>query len=148
MSLAQGTILMVPLDVANTRLEGEIDMRAMWYTITSIMCFFLFIFVPIALFFYESEGLGMVSLIPHFRNPEFGTRSSGSSFSSSFLYLWSSSHLDFWPSQISPLISTSAMEPKWYLSHPLSSQHVSSLMLRKEETFPYKSPFPSTSQGW
>lgn len=61
MSLAQATVLMVPLDVANARIGGGLDMKAFWYAICMIMCFFIFIFVPLALLFHESEGLGIVS---------------------------------------------------------------------------------------
>jgi len=63
MSLAQATVLMVPLDVANSRIDGGLDMKAFWYAICMMMCIFIFIFVPIALLFHESEGMGLVSLI-------------------------------------------------------------------------------------
>ena len=55
--------LLVPLDVANTRNNGGLDMKSFWYTILMTSAIFIFIVLPTAMFFYEAEGDAMVSLI-------------------------------------------------------------------------------------
>lgn len=55
------TFLMVPIDVSNVRYDGGFNMKVFWYVVLMVMAFFIFVFMPLALLFYESEGLEMVS---------------------------------------------------------------------------------------
>jgi len=67
---------MVPLDVSNTRYDGGMNMKGFWYGVLMTIAIFIFIILPPTFLFYESEGLGMVSIF-HLRNLEFGMQSNG-----------------------------------------------------------------------
>ena len=63
--IAQGEILILPLDVSNVQNDGELDMKGFWYTLTMTSAIFIFIILPIAMFFYETEGDELKSRIWH-----------------------------------------------------------------------------------
>lgn len=49
-------ILTLPLDVSNTHQNGNLDMKGFWYTVTMTSWCLLFLLLPLAYFFYETEG--------------------------------------------------------------------------------------------
>lgn len=55
-SLSMGMVLLLPLDVANARTNGGLDMKSFWYTLLMTTCIWIFLILPTAMFFYESEG--------------------------------------------------------------------------------------------
>lgn len=54
---------MLPLDVSNTRGDAGLDMKTFWYTIYCLIAVFVFLVLPFSLFFYETEGDEIVSLL-------------------------------------------------------------------------------------
>lgn len=60
--LAQSQILIMGLDVQNTREKTNIDMTMFWYVILMSSLFYMCTFLPMGLFYAESdEGKAFVS---------------------------------------------------------------------------------------
>jgi LMBR1 domain-containing protein 1 len=56
LTLSWAQVLMVPLDVANSRGEGgQLDMMSFWNTIYCIIAFMVTILLPFAIFMYETD---------------------------------------------------------------------------------------------
>lgn len=56
LTLSWAQVLMVPLDVANSRGEGgDLDMMSFWNTIYCIIAFMVTILLPFAIFMYETD---------------------------------------------------------------------------------------------
>lgn len=64
-------ILVLPLDVSNVREGGGLDMKGFWYTITMTSAIFIFLILPVAYFYYETEGDALRSRIWHATKMEF-----------------------------------------------------------------------------
>lgn len=69
--LAQGEILILPLDVSNVQNDAGLDMKGFWYTLTMTSAIFIFLILPIAMFYYETEGDELKSRIWHATLMEF-----------------------------------------------------------------------------
>jgi hypothetical protein len=52
--LAQTMLLMVPLDVSNARIGGSMDMKNFWYSMLMITSIFIFLIIPVMMFWSES----------------------------------------------------------------------------------------------
>jgi hypothetical protein len=63
--LAQGQILILPLDVSNVQNDAGLDMKGFWYTLTMTSAIFIFFILPVAMFYYETEGDELKSRIWH-----------------------------------------------------------------------------------
>lgn len=46
---------MVPLDVANARSNGGLDMKTFWFIIYCIIAFMVTVFLPFSIFLYETD---------------------------------------------------------------------------------------------
>ena len=46
---------MVPLDVANSRGNGGLDMESFWFFIYATIAFMVVVFLPFAIFLYETD---------------------------------------------------------------------------------------------
>jgi hypothetical protein len=65
--LAQSQILIMGLDVQNTREKTNIDMTMFWYVILMSSLFYICTFLPMGLFYAESdEGKAFVSFLFNF----------------------------------------------------------------------------------
>ena len=53
--LAQAQVLMLPLDVENTREGTDFKMFMMWYVITMASAFYLTVVLPFGLFYSETD---------------------------------------------------------------------------------------------
>lgn len=53
--LAQSQVLMLPLDVVNTREDTNVDMRMMWYVIQMTSLFYMTVILPFCLFYAEAD---------------------------------------------------------------------------------------------
>jgi LMBR1 domain-containing protein 1 len=64
-------ILILPLDVSNVQEGGGLDMKGFWYTMTMTSAIFIFLILPVAYFYYETEGDALRSRIWHATKMEF-----------------------------------------------------------------------------
>ena len=64
-------ILLLPLDVSNVQEDASLDMKGFWYTMTMTSMCFIFLILPIAYFYYETEGDELRSRIWHATKMEF-----------------------------------------------------------------------------
>ena len=55
LTLSWAQVLMVPLDVANARSNGGLDMQTFWYFIYCIIAFMVTVFLPFSIFLYETD---------------------------------------------------------------------------------------------
>lgn len=69
--LAEGEILLLPLDVSNVQNDAGLDMKNFWYAMTMTSAIFIFFILPISMFYYESEGDELKSRIWHATKMEF-----------------------------------------------------------------------------
>lgn len=69
--MAETMILLLPLDVSNVHEGGNLDMKGFWYTMTMTSAVFIFLILPIAYFYYETEGDELKSRIWHAVKMEF-----------------------------------------------------------------------------
>lgn len=69
--LVEIEILLLPLDVSNVQEGGSLDMKGFWYTMTMTSMCFIFLILPIAYFYYETEGDELKSRIWHATKMEF-----------------------------------------------------------------------------
>lgn len=53
--IAEGCIVSLPLDVANTRTESNLDMKILWYVIFCTAMAFVVVVLPLGIFFYETD---------------------------------------------------------------------------------------------
>lgn len=53
--IAEGCIVSLPLDVANTRTESNLDMKILWYVIFCTAMAFVVVVLPVGIFFYETD---------------------------------------------------------------------------------------------
>ena len=53
--IAQAQILMLPLDVQNTREETNFEMYMMWYIVIMSALFYLTVVLPFGLFYSETD---------------------------------------------------------------------------------------------
>ena len=53
--LAQSQVLMLPLDVVNTREDTNVDMRMFWYIIQMTSLFYMTVILPFCLFYAETD---------------------------------------------------------------------------------------------
>lgn len=70
--ITQSEILILPLDVSNVQNGSGLDMKGFWYTLTMISAIFIFLILPISMFYYETEGDPLKSRIWHATLMEFG----------------------------------------------------------------------------
>lgn len=54
-------ILLVPLDVSNTWIDGGMDMKTFWYIILMVNAILLFFVLPVGMWFYEAADESIVS---------------------------------------------------------------------------------------
>ena len=52
---AQAQVLMLPLDVQNTREGLDFQMYMMWYVIAMVSCFYVTVGLPFGLFYSETD---------------------------------------------------------------------------------------------
>ena len=64
-------VLLLPLDVSNQQENANLDMKGFWYTMTMMSMILIFIILPIAYFYYETEGDELRSRIWHATKMEF-----------------------------------------------------------------------------
>ena len=57
LTLAQASVLMVPLDVANRSalLNSSLDMTVFWFIVYIVILVFVTVLFPYAIFFYETD---------------------------------------------------------------------------------------------
>ena len=63
--MAQGQILLLPLDVSDVQNDAGLDMKSFWYTLTMTSAIFIFFILPVAMFYYETEGDELKSRVWH-----------------------------------------------------------------------------------
>jgi hypothetical protein len=69
--IVEAEILLLPLDVSNVQEGGSLDMKGFWYTMTMISAVFIFLILPVAYFYYETEGDALRSRIWHATKMQF-----------------------------------------------------------------------------
>lgn len=55
LTLSWAIVLMLPLDVGNSRGDGDLDMKNFWYAMFMMIAIIVAVLIPCAIYFYESD---------------------------------------------------------------------------------------------